>query len=83
MADGVKRRKLNQTVVETTKFTQTLIFSTKTTVEDENDDVRTQVEPKAIVHTNSKKADSYKEIFEALQEIYDDYSDENEKLSPG
>ena len=83
IADGVKRRRKNDSIVETTTFKQTLIISVKTTKKDENGAVHIEVEPKAYIHMNSKTANAYKDALTELLEIGKDYSDENQMIIPG
>ena len=83
IADKVKRRKKNESIIETTNFKQTLIISTKTTKRDENNRVFTQTVPKAYVHMDSKKAADYETVLNELLEIHKDYSDENSVPTPG
>lgn len=60
IADKVKRRKKNESIIETTNFKQTLIISTKTTKRDENNRVCTRTVPKAYIHMDSKKLQTTK-----------------------
>ena len=83
IADKVKRRKKNESIIETTQFKQTIIISIKTTLRDENDKVRTEVVPLAYIHMDSKSADAYKRALADLLEIHKDYSDDHHIPKPG